>query len=71
MALTVEDKNYLINIGYLKEDLLQIEEASKICKYEDLETEEKLGIREVLEILPREKWISGIARAAFHWTSVR
>ena len=71
MKLTAWDKDYLINIGYEERDLRQVEEAAKVCKYENNETREKLGVRKVLEILPRTEWLSGIARAAFHWSAVR
>ena len=71
MKLTAWDKQYLINIGYEESDLRQIQEAANKCKYENSETREKYGVRKVLEILPRQEWLTGVARAAFHWSAVR
>lgn len=77
MKLTKEDKKYLMALGERHEDIAQIERASKFnileLKLKDLQTgkERKIGQREAIKILGRETFLSGLSRAAFHWSSSR
>ena len=71
MKLTNEDKALLRQWGFLDEDLPQIELAmqSRYTKY-------KLGNKAIsreraLGLLGRHKYLSGIARSAFHYTAAR
>jgi len=69
MKLTVEDKKLLKSWGYPNEDLKQIERATNKTEYEV--NGERISLTEVLEILDRETYLSGISRSAFHWSSCR
>lgn len=79
MKLTNKDKNYLISIGYDTEDFSAIEETTKHIKYElsiyDLSDKSKYTIRlnqkEVIEILGRDVFISGLGRATFHGSAAQ
>jgi hypothetical protein len=76
MKLTNKDKKYLLSIGYEEEDFLQIEETVKYIRYEMLPHEKsrfafKLNQKEVLEILGRDLFISGLGRTTFHGSAVR
>jgi len=63
MKLTKEDKELLLKWGHRKEDLDQIEKATTKTEYE-LENE-KITLTEVLQVLDRETYLSGISRSAF------
>jgi hypothetical protein len=67
MKLTNKDKKYLISIGYNTEDFSEIEETTKHIKYELLPINQK----EVIEILGRDVFLSGLGRATFHGSAVR
>lgn len=67
--LTDEDKRLLREWGYPEEDFPQIEEAARRSRYE-IENK-KITCQAAIGILGREKFLSGIVRSAFHWTSVR
>lgn len=69
MKLTKEDKELLLKWGHRKEDLDQIEKATTKTEYE-LENE-KITLTEVLQVLDRETYLSGISRSAFHWSACR
>ena len=69
MKLTKEDKELLLKWGHRKEDLNQIEKATTKTEYE-LE-DEKITLTEVLQVLDRETYLSGISRSAFHWSACR
>jgi len=69
MKLTSTDKELLINWGYREEDLNQIERATTKTTYEM--NGKKISVNEVLEVLGRETYLSGISRSAFHWSAVR
>lgn len=77
MKLTNKDKKFLITIGYKTEDFSVIEETTKHIKYELLPNGDKskyafrLNQKEVIEILGRDTFISGLGRATFHWSAVR
>lgn len=71
MCMSKEDMNYLLNIGCLEEDLGQIAYAAKanVTKYEC--GGKRIAKAQAIELLGREKWLSGLARSAFHWSAVR
>lgn len=77
MKLTNKDKKYLISIGYNTEDFSVIEETTKHIKYELLLNDNeskykfKLNQKEIIKILGRDGFISGLGRATFHWSAVR
>lgn len=69
MKLTSEDKKILTGWGYRDSDLKQIETATSKTIYTS--EGEKISLTEVLEILDRETYLSGISRSAFHWSCSR
>lgn len=69
MILTNEDKQYLIECGYEKEDFNQIARAISKTTYEY--KGEKINAEKAVEIVGRDAFLSGIARSAFHMTSSR
>lgn len=76
MKLTNKDKAYLLSIGESEQYFPQIEEATKVTKYELTDTDGKETIRnisrkEAIELLGRETWLNGLDRSAFHWTAMR
>ena len=69
MKLTEKDKIILRELGHLDEDFAQIERAmdKRITKYE---IDSRVVTREdVLELLGRRDYLSGLSRSAFHCTS--
>lgn len=71
MKLTSEDKNILRGFGYPEDDFEQIEKAT-LSKYTTYEiNDKKVSLSEVLKVLDRIEYLSGISRSAFHWSSVR
>lgn len=72
--LMESDYNFLKSIGYIEDDFAQLEEAAHECKYELWRKDYPSKIRtrdEIIKILGRHRWLSGLGRAAFHATSVR
>ena len=70
MKLSESDKNYFKKCGYLDQDIPQIEKAIEVMQYED-ENDKKVSRKYVLDNMDRETWLSGIGRAAFHWSATR
>lgn len=68
--LQKSDKEYLLSIGYLDRDLPQIEEAVGKTIYET-EEGKRVSHKEARRILGTERFLSGIGRSAFHFSSVR
>lgn len=75
--LSEEDKTMLTEMGCLEEDFKQIEDSMKSrntqykvfgpgCSIPIVITRET-----AIRILGRRKWLSGLARSAFHYTAVR
>ncbi len=74
MKLTEEDKNMLIQWGYSEEDIPQIKKAIRVSQYYVYEIHQRdipISLNEALELLGRGKFLSGIARSAFHWSALR
>ena len=71
MKLTKEDKALLLSWGHSEDDFSQIEKATKkmMTTYE-LECKE-ISREDVIEILGRTEYLSGIARSAFHGSASR
>jgi hypothetical protein len=69
MKLTSEDKKILKNWGYKSSDFKQIERATSKTEYEL--DDERMSLTEVLQVLDRKTYLSGIARSAFHWSACR
>jgi len=69
MKLTNEDKDYLLDIGYLHKDFPQIERAGALTIYYHLGY--RIGRDKVIELIGREAFLSGLARSAFHWSAVQ
>lgn len=69
MKLTEEDKELLTKWGFSEDDFNQIEKATNKTEYEL--NGNKIPLTEVLQILDRETYLSGISRSAFHWTCSR
>lgn len=68
--LTTQNKKYLANIGYPTADFEQIEIALKFLRLEN-NKDEALTINEAIDKIGIQDFLSGLARAAFHWTSFR
>jgi hypothetical protein len=77
MKLTNKDKKYLFAIGYNSDDFISIEDATKNMKYELFfpfrldGTFIKLNQKQVVDIIGRTSFLSGLARATFHQTAVK
>ena len=76
MKLTNEDKELLQSWGHTDEDLKQIERATTKTIYQLARTsfntgENKISADEVIGILGRKEYLSGISRSAFHWSACR
>lgn len=71
MKLTEQEKQKMRDCRYDDNDIEQVQmAASRYCKYSD-ENGNRLTAKQVIEMLGRETWFSGIVRAAFHWTCGR
>lgn len=68
--LTEEDTETLLENGYLKEDLLQIDEAIPITVYQ-MVGGKKISYKTAQKRLGREEFLSGIGRSAFHGSAMR
>lgn len=71
MELTAKDKKTLLEHGYLKSDMKQLEEAAARCEYVNNKNDRYVSAELVIRMLGREIWLSGLGRAAFHWTCTR
>ena len=68
--LTRKDMAVLRSWGHDRKEYKQIEVCANICIYTD-NNEHTMSYKDAIEILGREQFLSGISRAAFHWTSYR
>lgn len=76
MKLTETDKQKLREWRYADDEMGRIQEAITRCKFEDVSDNcyfprKYLSLKQVLEILEHEVFLSGIARAAWHATAIR
>lgn len=56
--------------GHDRKEYKQIEVCANICIYTD-DNDHTMSYKDAIEILGRERFLSGISRAAFHWSSYR
>jgi len=69
MFLTEQDKEILLNQGYLDKDMDQIDRAVALT---DFEIEgEPIDLISLLKVMDRKEFISGMGRSAFHESAVR
>lgn len=68
--LTRKDMAVLRSCGYDRREYKQIEVCANICIYTD-NNGHTMSYKDAIEILGREQFLSGISRAAFHWSSYR
>jgi hypothetical protein len=77
MKLTNTDKDYLISIGYPNDELFDIEDATNNMKYtlffenDEIMTEIKITKKQVIDMIGRDIFLSGLGRATLHRTAVR
>ena len=79
MKLTDKDKEYLLEKIYegikqtFDEDLPQIEEAdvTTYTLYKGDKSDGRISRTKAIALCGREGWLSGLSRAAFHWTAMR
>lgn len=71
MKLTNKDKNYLLSVGYIDEDFAVIENTS--IRYELIinDVSIKINQKEIVKILGRNNFLTGIGRATFHNSAMR
>lgn len=62
--------DYLKSLGETDDDILQIKQAYKVLKLEDKKGN-KITKQQAIETLGIETFLSGLARASFHWTATR
>lgn len=69
MKLTPDDKVVLLDMGYEESDFRQIEEATRrtIYRYDG----RKIKLEEVIALIGRRDFLSGVARSAFHYSAGR
>ena len=71
MKLNTQDVKLLLDWGFTEKDFSQIEEAMQKRKTK-YEIDGKPASREdVINLLGRKQYLSGIARSAFHWTALQ
>lgn len=68
MKLTKGDKEYLKSLGFLDEDMNQIERATTKTVYM-LNDKEKINCMKAVDLLGRKNFLSAIGRSAFHWNT--
>ena len=80
MTFTNKDKQYLLEKIYggvkqtFDEDLPQIEEAADVTTYtlyKGDKSDGRISRTKAIALCGREGWLSGLSRAAFHWTAMR
>lgn len=73
--LNKEHQAIILDFGYPKEDLKQIERALSKTDFELLTPEknqdEKISKDKAIEILGEKEFLSGMCRSAFHYSAVR
>ena len=74
--LTNKDKKLLKEWGYSNEDMPQIEEVANVSiitfTYKANKSQEHIITpQRAIRIIGRRKFLSGLSRAAFHWSAIR
>lgn len=66
IQLTTKDKRFLMGIGYLEEDILQITRTEFV-----IESHEKpITTDKAIRIVGRNSFLSSVGRATFHWSTI-
>lgn len=76
-TLTTRDKNYLLSIGYLPQDMAQIEEGINIgtftldkrIKGTTQYTKKEINPAKVIRRVGKKQFLASSGRASFHWTT--
>ena len=71
MNLSTSDKEFLRNCGYSEDDFPQIEEAYQKSKTKYTLGGKRITREKAISALGWTKYLSGIARSAFHYTAAR
>ena len=80
MNFTDDDKKFLLENVYggikqtFEEDLPQIEEAADVTTYtlyKGDKSDGRISRTKAIALCGRDGWLSGLSRAAFHWTATR
>ena len=71
MKLTNKDKNYFLSIGYIDDDFAVIENTQIRCELVINDISIKISKKEIVKILGRNNFLSGIGRATFHNSALR
>lgn len=74
MKLNKENKQILLDMGYMQEDIPQIERAIGKTAYfvsDYKEVRQKISKDKAIELLGISDFLSGIGRSAFHWSACR
>ena len=74
MAYSEPREGYLLNIGYLEEDMVYINRAMYLTDYtlyDDNSKPRKISAKKAKEILGQEGFLSGLARSTFHHDASR
>lgn len=68
--MTTQDREYLLECGsYSESDFRQIEQAMRGRNTAYAHGLKRISRKEAMELLGRERYLSGISRSAFHWTA--
>jgi len=74
-TLNKEHQEIILNFGYLKQDLKQIEKALSKTDFElstpEKNQDKKITINKAVKILGEELFLSGMCRSSFHYSAVR
>lgn len=71
MKLTNKDKDYFLSIGYIDEEFAVIENTPIHCELVINDISIKISQKEIVKILGRNNFLSGIGRATFHNSAMR
>lgn len=66
IRLTTKDKSFLIGIGYLKEDILQIARTEFVIELHG----KPIAADKAIRIVGRNSFLSSVGRATFHWSTI-
>lgn len=69
MKLTDADKDVLLDLGHDVRDFPQIEMATHASRTTYQFLSQMITRENAIELLGRERYLAGISRSAFHWTS--
>lgn len=69
--LNNKDVQVLTEWGHSTQEIHQIDECISSVEFEYCDTDRRVSMKSVLKGMDRTEFLSGMSRAAFHWTSVR